>query len=37
MDGGKGLFIDEVYHAAFVAVDQQGTQASAVTAAAMAR
>ena len=37
MDGTKELFIDEVYHDAFVAVDEAGTEAAAATAVVVAR
>jgi serpin B len=37
MDGTKELFIDEVYHEAFVAVDEEGTEAAAATAVVVAR
>ena len=37
MDGSKELFIDQVYHKAFVAVDEAGTEASAATAVVMGR
>jgi serpin B len=31
------LFIDEIYHKAFVSVDEQGTEAAAATAVVMSR
>lgn len=37
MDGTRELFIDQVYHEAFVAVDEAGTEATAATAVVMAR
>jgi serpin B len=37
MDGTHELFIDEVYHEAFVDVDEAGTQATAASAVVMAR
>jgi len=37
MDGTKELFIDQVYHKAFVAVDEAGTEAAAATAVVVAR
>jgi serpin B len=37
MDGTRELFIDQVYHQAFVAVDEAGTEASAATAVVVAR
>jgi serpin B len=37
MDGTRELFIDEVYHEAFVAVDEAGTEATAATAVVVAR
>jgi serpin B len=37
MDGTTELFIDEVYHKAFIAVDEAGTEAAAASAVVMAR
>lgn len=37
MDGTRELFIDQVYHDAFVAVDEAGTEAAAATAVVVAR
>ena len=37
MDGTTELFIDQVYHKAFVAVDEVGTEAAAATAVVVAR
>ena len=37
MDGTRELFIDEVYHQAFVAVDEAGTEAAAASAVVMGR
>jgi serpin B len=37
MDGTKELFIEQVYHKAFVAVDEAGTEASAATAVVVGR
>jgi serpin B len=37
MDGTHDLFIDQVYHQAFVAVDEAGTEATAATAVVMER
>jgi serpin B len=32
MNGGGGIWIDNVYHKAFVKVDEEGTEATAATA-----
>lgn len=36
MDGTRDLYLDEVYHKAFVAVDEAGTEAAAATAVVVA-
>jgi len=37
MDGSRELFIDQVYHQAYLAVDEAGTEAAASSAVVMAR
>jgi len=37
MDGSQELFIDEVYHKSYIAVDEAGTEAAAASAVVMSR
>jgi serpin B len=37
MDGTRELFVEQVYHDAFVAIDEAGTEAAAATAVVVAR
>jgi serpin B len=37
MDGTRELFVDEVYHKAFIAVDETGTEAAAASAVVVSR